>query len=355
MENIKLLIVDDVKDNRLVLRAICRKLEGFEIFEAVDGQDAVEQCEIVRPHIILMDIMMPRLDGFQASKLIKVHYPETIIMAVTAMIDPKMEEKMAAIGVAAYIRKPIDKELIRLKLQSYAGALFRGAQDNKLLNSTAAINPFSNEIRNFTITFKIYTIDAIMDFGMWLLVRFDCANVSVCTNIDMIIELLYELLNQEIKNHVRIIITIEESFDEVFIHVPLPKQVKRDQKMDHLIEGLGDMCLIDENMAAFRIRLNMENGKNKGCTVTEVKLACAIIEQDDSVKTVQETRSIGAIDHQVLRESFVHKITAEDYVSSIDGDAFGEVSDLRVAALEWTSWLHTLVDEGTEENFRHFA
>ena len=128
MEKIKLLIVDDVEDNRLVLRAICRKLSEFEIYEAVDGHDAVEQCDALRPHIILMDVMMPRLDGFQASKIIKERYPKTIIMAVTAVIDPKMEENMAAIGVAAYIRKPIDKELIRLKLQSYAGVISLGGR-----------------------------------------------------------------------------------------------------------------------------------------------------------------------------------------------------------------------------------
>lgn len=43
MDNIRLLIVDDVEDNRLVLRAICRKLEGFEIQEAQDGIEAVEK------------------------------------------------------------------------------------------------------------------------------------------------------------------------------------------------------------------------------------------------------------------------------------------------------------------------
>ncbi len=347
MDKIKLLIVDDVEDNRLVLRAICRKLEGFEIYEAVDGRDAVDQCETLRPHIILMDVMMPRLDGFQATKLIKERYPDTIVMAVTAVIDPKMEENMASIGVAAYIRKPIDKELIRLKLQSYAGALSIHSREKKIRSNSTAVNPFSNEIRNFKTIFTIHSIEAIMDFGMWLLVRFECANARVCPNIDRVVELLYALLNQKIKSGESANITIEESFDEVFIHAVLPKKIERDATIEHLIRGLGDHCRIGDTSVDFRIALSEEKGAGK-----EVFVENTVHEVH---KEEGETRSLGAIEHQVLRESFVHKITASDYVASIDSDAFGEVSDLRDAAFEWASWLHTLKEEGSTENFNHFA
>jgi CheY-like chemotaxis protein len=367
MENLKLLIVDDVEDNRLVLRAICRKLEGFEIFEAVDGQDAVEKCEALRPHIILMDIMMPRLDGFQAAKIIKDRYPDTIVMAVTAVIDPKMEENMAQIGVAAYIRKPIDKDLLRIKLQSYAGALSVGGHEKKLLSTMVALNPFSDDIRSFKTIFDIHSVEAIMDFGIWILARFECAHVTVCTNIDMIIELIYELMNQELKNNVTVTITIEESFEEVFIYASLPKKVLRTETMDYLIRGLGNACMINENMVAFRVSMLSTSGENKGCAVLPpvpdvceiaVEVKAQVQKPIEPVSVTQEavdTRAVGAVERQVLRESFVEKMSAVDYVASIDSDAFGEVSDLREADLEWSSWLHTLKDEPTEENFRQFA
>jgi len=359
MENLKLLIVDDVEDNRIVLRAICRKMEGFEIFEAVDGQDAVDQCETLRPHIVLMDIMMPRLDGFQAAKIIKDRYPETIIMAVTAVIDPKMEDNMAQIGVAAYIRKPIDKDLLRIKLQSYAGALCIGSgHEKKLLANTVALNPFTDDVRSFRTIFDIHTLESIMDFGIWILARFECAHVTVCTNVDMIIDLMYELLKQELKNSVGVTITIEESFDEVFIHASLPKKVERTPTMAHLIRGLGNSCVITENMVAFRISMIANDGENKGCAISSVAPSLCDIAAEEKVEVPQktvETRSVGAVEHQVLRESFVEKMSAADYVASIDSDAFGEVSDLREADLEWASWLHTLKEEPTEENFRHFA
>lgn len=377
MEHLKLLIVDDVEDNRLVLRAICRKLDGFKIFEAVDGQDAVEKCEELQPHIVLMDIMMPRLDGFQAAKIIKKRYPDTIIMAVTAVIDPQMEANMAEIGVAAYIRKPIDKDLLRLKLQSYAGTLSVGGDNKKLLSSTIVLNPFTDDIRSFKTIFDIHSVEAIMDFGIWILARFECAHVTVCTNIDMIIELIYELMNQELKNNVTVTITIEESFEEVFIHASLPKKVVHTAVMEHLIRGLSNACVINDNMVAFRVSMITNNGENKGCAIApSVPNVCDVALKQETTdvpkvqvsapeanvkiqvpaaEDVKETRSIGAAEHQILRESFVNKITAKEYVQSIDSDAFGEVSDLREADLEWSSWLYTLADEPTEENFRHFA
>jgi len=357
MDKIKLLIVDDVEDNRLVLRAICRKLEGFEIYEAVDGRDAVEQCDGLRPHIILMDVMMPRLDGFQASKLIKERYPQTIIMAVTAVIDPKMEENMAAIGVAAYIRKPIDKELIRLKLQSYAGALSIDGREKKMIANTVAINPFSDDIRNFKTIFEIHSIEAIMDFGMWLLVRFECAHASACVDIDRVIELLYELLHQEIKSGATMTITIEESFDELFIHTPLPKHVQRDANVDHLIHSLGSGCIIHENMAAFRLELHSEVRGTKANTVVASVSDLSIKTQAPVVQDIQraEVRSIGSVEHQVLRESFEIKMTSVEYVASIDADAFGEVRDLRDMEEQWSEWMVTLRGAPREEDFITFA
>ena len=120
MNKVRLLIADDSDDNRLVLRAICRKLEGFEIKDAVDGLEAIEITQAWKPHIILMDIMMPKVDGFKASKIIKEQYPDIVIIAVTAVIDSNVEENMRSIGVDIYIQKPVDRELIRYKLQTIA-------------------------------------------------------------------------------------------------------------------------------------------------------------------------------------------------------------------------------------------
>ncbi|MDP2078323.1 MAG: response regulator, partial [Sulfuricurvum sp.] len=108
----------------------CHDLETFQIHEAIDGQDAVDQCEKIRPDIILMDIMMPRLDGFQASKQIKERYVGTIIIAVTTMAEDDIEDKITDAGMTFYIRKPIDKGQLCSKLKSYAKTISMSSEES---------------------------------------------------------------------------------------------------------------------------------------------------------------------------------------------------------------------------------
>jgi hypothetical protein len=171
----------------------------------------------------------------------------------------------------------------------------------------------------------------------------------VCTNIDRVIELLYELLRHEVKSGAKITITIEENFDEMFIQAPLQKPIKHDEMIDHLIRVLGNGCLITEKRAAFRISLasfemndiHIHHKKEEPIAVIE--------------NIPKENRTLGATEHQVLRESFIHKVTAPEYVKSLDADAYGEIHDLYEAQGEWTSWEKTLSLEGSEENFYNFA
>ncbi len=252
MNKIKLLIVDDIEDNRLVLKAICRKMENFEIFEAVDGEDAVKKAIKVEPDIILMDIMMPKLDGLSATKLIKARFKNTIIMAVTAVLDKRVEESMAHLGVEAYIRKPIDKNLLRLKLNTYAKLLSK----KEISNKTEALNPFSSEIRNFKTIFKIVGVEGIMDFGVWV---FERCHVKESTALDTMLELVYLVLSSQIERGGECEIAVEESFEEVFIHIAL-KGAPSLNGSEYLIESLKDGCKFDKNSISFRVKLNHEAG-----------------------------------------------------------------------------------------------
>lgn len=359
MNPIRLLIVDDVEDNRLILRVICRKIEGLEIHEAKDGLDAIEKCDAIRPHIVLMDIMMPRMNGMEASRLIKERYPKTIIMAVTAVIDPVMEEKMAAVGVAAYLRKPLDKELIRLKIQSYAASLAIEGREKSLVSKKKASNPFAKEIRHFKTLFEFDSPDSVMDFGVWLLGRFECAQTS-CIKIDAILDLLYELIHQEIRGGETITLTVEESFDELYMFLPLPEAIVLDPRTGQVLEDLSGFCLIQHRFAAFR--LPFRSGVQSEATSVQVQktaLESEVPAETSVVATppVQSfvSRKIADKERQVLRESFVHKITAAEYVASLDAEAFGEVHDLREAEEEWDSYLFSLAEHANEEKVHRFS
>ena len=78
----KILVVDDEVNIRRMIRKFA-EFEGYEVFEAVDGMDAVEKCESMNYDCIIMDIMMPNLDGFSAVK--KIHeFSDTPVIMLSA-------------------------------------------------------------------------------------------------------------------------------------------------------------------------------------------------------------------------------------------------------------------------------
>lgn len=116
-KDLKVLLVEDFEDTRLFMR---RALEdhGFIVFEAENGQSAVENANREKPDVILMDLTMPLMDGFAATKLIRQNdqLKNVPIIAVTAHQDTDFRSDAKASGFDAYVTKPIDvnwlKELI---------------------------------------------------------------------------------------------------------------------------------------------------------------------------------------------------------------------------------------------------
>jgi two-component system cell cycle response regulator DivK len=106
---IRILIVEDNPDMRRILTWSLSKIGDFDIQEASDGQEALEMITADPPDCILMDLKMPVLDGWEATrqiraKVIERHVP---IIAVTAQAMVYDEERALAAGCDAYVAKPI--------------------------------------------------------------------------------------------------------------------------------------------------------------------------------------------------------------------------------------------------------
>ena len=69
-EETKILIVDDEASNRDIFTQFL-KLEGFQVFSAVDGEDGLQKIEEIQPDLVLLDILMPRVDGYEVCRRIK--------------------------------------------------------------------------------------------------------------------------------------------------------------------------------------------------------------------------------------------------------------------------------------------
>jgi len=110
----RILVVEDQEDNRFILRDLLTSA-GFEVIEARNGLDGVAMAETEKPDLILMDIQLPLLDGYEATRRIKANASlgSVPVIAVTSYALSGDEEKAVAAGCDAYVTKPFSpRELL---------------------------------------------------------------------------------------------------------------------------------------------------------------------------------------------------------------------------------------------------
>jgi two-component system cell cycle response regulator DivK len=116
----RILVVEDQEDNRQILRDLLTK-NGFEIVEAENGEQALLAVAKQRPDLILMDIQLPLLDGYEATRRIKAN-PELRsipIIVVTSYALSGDEAKAREAGCDAYVTKPYSPRQLLAKIKEY--------------------------------------------------------------------------------------------------------------------------------------------------------------------------------------------------------------------------------------------
>lgn len=110
-ERIRVLLVDDHGVVRRGLRGFLELLDDIEVVgEAEDGQQAVEAAAQLRPDVVLMDLLMPRMDGLTAIATIKQAQPEVEIVAVTSFIEEEKVTSALEAGASGYLLKDAEAE-----------------------------------------------------------------------------------------------------------------------------------------------------------------------------------------------------------------------------------------------------
>ena len=116
---LKLLLVEDNEDNRDMLsRRLIRK--GYEVSIAVDGAEGVAKAQSERPDLILMDMSLPIMDGWEATRQVKAdpRTASTPVIALTAHAMAGDREKAVAAGCDDYDTKPVDLPRLLLKIEA---------------------------------------------------------------------------------------------------------------------------------------------------------------------------------------------------------------------------------------------
>lgn len=117
-KDIKILLVDDEPD---ILEIVGYNLEqaGYQVFKAENGKNAVKQAQKVKPHLIIMDVMMPEMDGMEACEKIREipDLKDTIITFLTARSEDYSQVAGFEVGADDYIAKPIKPKLLVSKVK----------------------------------------------------------------------------------------------------------------------------------------------------------------------------------------------------------------------------------------------
>ena len=154
--SIRIMIVDDSSFSRAIL-ADSLQQEGYEVVgEAECLESLVETYSQCKPDIVTMDIVMPGADGFECSKVLLAHDAMAKIILISSMKDEQTEAEARRIGVAGYVQKPVEAEVLRRviagvvspdrlyeQLENWSIDVFQEALAQSITRMTKTITTFS--------------------------------------------------------------------------------------------------------------------------------------------------------------------------------------------------------------------
>jgi DNA-binding response OmpR family regulator len=118
----RVLIVEDENDVAELTKTAIQS-DDIEVFIAFDGLSALDEIPKIRPDLILLDVMLPAVDGFELCKRIKGN-PDTeniLVVLFTAASEPFIVERVVGVGADDYLMKPIDDTKLRNKIRAALG------------------------------------------------------------------------------------------------------------------------------------------------------------------------------------------------------------------------------------------
>lgn len=119
-DNLKVLIADDNETDRIILRTIVRK-EGYDVILAADGAEAFERFKSEKPDLVLLDVMMPVMDGMEAARSIRKHSPDDYIPIIflTSLQDAESLAQCVDAGGDDFLSKPYNRVILKSKIKAF--------------------------------------------------------------------------------------------------------------------------------------------------------------------------------------------------------------------------------------------
>ena len=139
--SIKILLVDDEPDIIEILTYNLSK-EGYQVFSAANGKDALVQAGKIIPHLIILDIMMPVMDGIEACENIRKdsRFEDTIIMFLSARSEDYSHLAAFDVGADDYVNKPIKPKVLNSKVSALLRRFTKNETNSEIIQGDLTIN-----------------------------------------------------------------------------------------------------------------------------------------------------------------------------------------------------------------------
>lgn len=219
------LIVDDNKNNRMILSLLLEDYSdeheeiSFEIDEAEDGQIAIDKAKAKHYDMIFMDIMMPVMDGIEATRQIKAHNKQTMLIAVSAVDDDEPKKKILSNGAEDYITKPVNSDVFEHRLKNYLTVVESRTKKAKKVQSgdeheesQLCENLYTKKVYKRVVIFYIDNEDALSEFWEYYLLE----EGQKYEHISDYVRALFSVGELQIKMHQPHNIYVEESDSSIY-------------------------------------------------------------------------------------------------------------------------------------------
>jgi len=285
--NKKILVVDDNEVNlELVIQLIgqyCKEKEiELSVLTAQNGQEAVELCTQEEIDLVFMDLMMPTMNGNEATKIIKQNHPHTMIIVISALGDEAKQKEMLHSGAEDYMVKPINAPLFKSRFNNYLQLI---KTRNHISISPRATNLFTTKVYNYHMSFIINNETDLSEFWEALLIRLEFQR-----HIDYLsdfVRFIYRIGTLQLSQKFQFKIVIEEDMDYFFFTLD-NIQLIGCEKIDALIEKYYSegVYKCKGNLLSFSLSKVKEEVSPILTSEVEKK-----IEADQKVKTEQEAQA----------------------------------------------------------------
>ena len=114
---VNILVIDDDKNTRRLLRAVL-ETEGYDVFTAENGEEGLAVLDKVHVDLVVLDVMMPKMDGYQFTRELRENDVNLPILMISAKMLPEDKHKGFIVGTDDYITKPVDEEEMLLRIKA---------------------------------------------------------------------------------------------------------------------------------------------------------------------------------------------------------------------------------------------